>query len=278
MTIAAEGAGNRLLRVAAFLVAASLIGACLMRPTGLAAQESSRSPIPSSSGQLIVVVSASSEADHGTIRRFERETGESGWKLAGEPARVTLGRNGLGLGIGLHEIEATVDGAGMPVKREGDGKSPAGVFRLSSAFGYAPVEQMGEISIPYMHVTDRLECVDDANSAWYNQVVSRDSVEDVDWQSSEQMLMDGIWYEKGIVVDHNTGPASPGAGSCIFLHNWTGPTDTTSGCTAMDPAILTGIVQWIDASRDPVLVQLTEQMYGDYRAAWGLPDLSALDD
>jgi L,D-peptidoglycan transpeptidase YkuD (ErfK/YbiS/YcfS/YnhG family) len=278
VTIVAEGTGNRNIRVAAFLAAAFPIGACLTVPTGLAAQESSRSPIPGSSSQLIVVVSASFDADHGTLHRFEREAGKPAWRMAGGPARVTLGRNGLGLGIGLHEIGASGDGAGLPVKREGDGKSPAGVFRLSSAFGYAPAEQMQELSIPYTHVTEQLECVDDANSAWYNQVVSRGAVEDVDWQSSEQMLMDGIWYEQGIVVDHNTGPASPGAGSCIFLHNWTGPTDTTSGCTAMDPAILTGIVRWIDASRDPILVQFTEQMYGDYKAAWGLPDLSALDD
>jgi D-alanyl-D-alanine dipeptidase len=243
-------------------------------PQRAAAQDGAASPIPSTSGQLIVVVSASFEANHGVLQSFERAPGDPRWTPVDEPARVTLGRNGLGLGAGLHRIEAD----GMPVKREGDGKSPAGVFRLSSAFGYGPGERIGDLAIPYTQITERLECVDDVNSAWYNRIVLRDEADPVDWSSSERMLMDGIWYEKGIVVDHNADPVRSGAGSCIFLHNWSGPTDTTAGCTAMAPEVLTRIVRWLDAARDPVLVQLTETLYEKFTQEWSLPAMPDISD
>jgi len=267
-------AARRESRVAGPLVIGVLVISGFFPPSRGVAQEAEVSPIPSQSGQLIVVVSSSFEANTGILQRFERAAGDPDWLPVGEPTGVTLGRNGLGLGVGLHRIER----ADMPIKREGDGKSPAGVFRLSSAFGYAPADRIGDLSIPYTRVTDRLECVDDVNSAWYNRIVDRDEADPVDWQSSEQMLMDGIWYETGIVVDHNADPVRPGAGSCIFLHNWTGPADTTAGCTAMAPEVLTRMVRWIDVSREPVLVQLTESMYAEHAAGWGLPAVRSVND
>ena len=260
------------------MVLRTLIGACviasLIGPSPAQGQEAPASPIPISSGQLVLVLSESFDATTGWLRRFERQSEDADWAAVGPVTPITLGRNGLGLGIGLHEI----DPGEMPVKREGDGKSPAGVFRLSSAFGYSPLEQLDELEIPYTHVTELLECVDDVTSDYYNQIVMRDAVDEVDWESSEQMLMPGIWYEKGIVVDHNSSPVRPGAGSCIFMHNWSGPEDTTAGCTAMAPPALTEIVYWLDSDADPVLVQLTESLYEEYQSAWGLPGLIPIDN
>lgn len=256
----------------------ALIGACAIAvaigPSPVQGQEAPGSPIPGTSAQMILVLSESFDATTGWLRRFERMPGSVDWVPVGPVTPITLGRNGLGLGIGLHEI----DPGEMPVKREGDGKSPAGVFRLSSAFGYSPLEQLDELEIPYTHVTELLECVDDVNSGYYNQLVMRDAVDEVDWESSEQMLMPGIWYEKGIVVDHNSSPVRQGAGSCIFLHNWSGPEDATAGCTAMAPPALTEIVYWLDSDADPVLVQLTESLYGEYQRAWGLPGPFPIDN
>ena len=255
-------------------VPAVCVSLVFLSPSAGRAQEGGSSPIPASSGQMILVVSESFDASAGVLQRFERESDGAKWTAVGSVTPITLGRNGLGLGIGLHDI----DSGDMPVKREGDGKSPAGVFRLSSAFGYSTSQEMGKLAIPYTHVTDDLECVDDVSSAYYNRIVLRREVGAVDWQSSEQMLMDGIWYEKGIVVDHNSSPVRKGAGSCIFLHNWAGPENTTAGCTAMAPSALTEIVYWIDSEKNPILVQLTERMYEEYKDSWELPGPFTIDN
>jgi D-alanyl-D-alanine dipeptidase len=116
-----------------------------------------------------------------------------------------------------------------------------------------------------------LECIDDINSSYYNQVILRDEVEAVDWESSEKMYFADIWYEQGVIIDHNTNPIVKGAGSCIFLHNWSLPDETSAGCTEMEPANLTKIINWLDSSVNPVIVQLTLQLYGEYQQTWGLP-------
>jgi D-alanyl-D-alanine dipeptidase len=225
------------------------------------------SPIPASSQQLILVLAESADATSGTLYRFERSSRAAAWSEVGKVTPIALGRAGLGLGAGLHYGGPD----SMPVKREGDGRSPAGVFRLGSIFGYAPEAERGQLGAAYLHLTDGVECVDDSRSDYYNRVVDRGTVESVDWETSEVMRMDDVYYETGIVVEHNTDPVSPGAGSCIFLHNWTGPSDTTAGCTSMEPAALSRIVEWIDSGKEPVLVQVTKEWYADVAEEWGLP-------
>ena len=227
------------------------------------------SPIPSSSRQMILVITKTFEASDGFLLRFERDNADTDWKKFDDKTPVIVGKNGLGWGIGLHKLDTT----NTPIKREGDGKSPAGIFTLSSAFGYSPVGKMGSLKIHYIHVTDMLECVDDVNSKYYNSFVLRNEVKNVDWHSSEKMLLSGIWYELGVVIDHNANPVREGAGSCIFLHNWSDPADSTSGCTAMAPSDMRDIIYWLDASKNPILVQLTKQLFTNYKKSWELPAL-----
>ena len=233
------------------------------------AQIKNTSPIPSSSRQMILVIIESFKKSNGILFRFERDNAETDWNKLVDKIHVIIGKNGLGWGIGLHRLDTT----NIPIKREGDGRSPAGVFTLSSAFAYSPVEKMYSIKIPYIHVTEMLECVDDVNSRYYNLIVLRNEVENVDWHSSEKMRLSDIWYELGVVVDHNKNPSKKGAGSCIFLHNWSSPTDSTSGCTAMAPSAMKDIIYWLDALKNPILVQFTKQLFIEYRKSWELPEL-----
>ena len=125
-----------------------------------------------------------------------------------------------------------------PVKQEGDGRSPAGVFHLNSVFGYKPADQMKKLKMPYLHLTQMTECIDDPNSRYYNQIIFRNKIaetDQVDWKSSEKMREMGHCFELGVVVEYNHDPIQHGAGSCIFLHNWLNQHNTTAGCTAMAP-------------------------------------------
>jgi L,D-peptidoglycan transpeptidase YkuD (ErfK/YbiS/YcfS/YnhG family) len=116
-----------------------------------------------------------------------------------------------------------------------------------------------------------VQCVDDPKSKRYNVIVDRKGISNPDWKSFETMRREDDLYRVGVVVDHNAFPAAPGAGSCIFLHIWSGPQDPTIGCTAMEGARLEQIVHWLDPRARPVLVQLPEGEYKRLRDDWALP-------
>ena len=111
-------------RVAALLLT-TLLTACAHAP-----QTAATSMAWSDAGQLVLVTTADWDATTGTLRRFERDGDD--WREVGEAAPISVGRTGTAWGIGLNAARS--DG---PVKREGDGKAPAGVFAIGTAFGYA---------------------------------------------------------------------------------------------------------------------------------------------
>jgi D-alanyl-D-alanine dipeptidase len=225
------------------------------------------SPIPKNSRQMVLVLTDSVKSTHGILVFFERQTSEDKWNKVSDTFSVVIGRSGLGWGRGLHSI----DSSKLPMKKEGDGRSPAGVFELGAAFGYANVDEMKGLKIPYLPITEMVECIDDIKSKYYNQIVLRNEVKDVDWKSSEKMYFEDIWYQQGIIVKQNINPIVYGAGSCIFLHNWSTSNETTAGCTEMEPANLKKLIYWLDSSARPILVQLTKNHYKDYQKTWELP-------
>ncbi|RON57904.1 M15 family metallopeptidase [Pseudomonas frederiksbergensis] len=212
------------------------------------------------SNQLIVVTTKNWTTIQGTAQRYERH-GQT-FEKTGKPFAVVVGKSGLAWGKGLTVVEQR-DG---PVKREGDGKAPAGIFKLGTAFGY---DNSADTKLPYLPLTPTVECVDDSQSKRYNQLVDGATVAK-DWNSSERMRRDDDMYRKGIFIEHNT-PASASSGSCIFFHIWRGPTSGTLGCTAMDPADIAGLLGWLDPRQLPLLVQLPEAQYEQLRQDWSLP-------
>src|SRR3954453_14694300 len=102
-----------------------------------------------------------------------------------------------------------------PIKQEGDGRSPAGIFKLGTAFGYAPASKVSWIHLPYQQCTSELQCVDDSKSSYYNSLVRASSVSKKDWNSNEDMRRPDDLYRLGVFVEHNTDPKAPGGGSCI---------------------------------------------------------------
>ena len=100
--------------------------------------------------------------------------------------------------------------------------------------------------------------MDDSDSPQYNtwQRASSDGRAET-WRSAERLAA----YQTGIVVQHNTDPPVPGAGSAIFLHVWGGPAKTTIGCTALAKPEMQTLLAWLDPALDPVLVQLPGFVY-----------------
>jgi D-alanyl-D-alanine dipeptidase len=228
---------------------------------------------------MIVVTTSDWNAVEGRLRRYERTTVDQKWRPVGDPISIVVGRNGLAWGIGLVPTDdAQVRSASDPVKREGDGRAPAGVFALGTAFGYAS-EPLRGLKMPYLNLTPSIECVDDPGSKHYNRIVDR-SVVAPDWNSSEHMRDAGESYSWGVVVDHNgtvagdTKSLEPGGGSCVFLHIWHSHDQGTAGCTAMSQIDLEALLTWLDPAREPVLVELSEPAYARLIDRWMLPKLT----
>jgi len=235
------------------------------------AQSTHREPLRTST-QIVVVTTPDWSTVEGQLQRYERAQPNKRWKPAGIPITVVVGKNGLGWGVGIIPADNSATRLPQdPVKKEGDGKSPAGIFRLSTAFGYAAQPPTGW-KMPYINLTPSVECVDDSASRFYNRVLDRATVTP-DWNSSEHMASEGESYRWGAVIDHNANPPVPGVGSCVFLHIWGGPAVGTAGCTAMPQEQLEPILAWLDPARNPLLVQLPQPQYKKLKKPWHLPKL-----
>ena len=219
--------------------------------------------------QLVLVTTSSWDSITGELRRFVRAGPGSAWRAEGEPVAIVVGRTGLAWGAGLEGM-AELTSAGGGLKREGDGRAPAGYFPLRDAFGFAPRDSAGWLRQPYLPLTEGVECVDDTASAHYNAIVDRARVERVDWRSSERMRRIEQ-YRLGVLVGYNDAPPVKARGSCIFLHIWGGPRTPTSGCTAMAAPELERLMAWLDPAARPLLVQLPVAAYDELRLRWALP-------
>lgn len=194
--------------------------------------------------QMIVVSSSSWEATEGHLSCWE--TAPSKWQVVKESLPVSLGKSGMGWGRGLH-----VSDLAGPQKREGDMRSPAGVFDLKLGFSNQPIQ----ISFPFLLIKEEWECIDDVHSKFYNQFVKGSEVVK-DWNSSEKMHLQEGLYDRGIVIEHNRDPALAGFGSCLFMHIWRSPGAPTAGCTGLSQENLEGILSWLDPQKKPILVQI----------------------
>jgi D-alanyl-D-alanine dipeptidase len=227
------------------------------------------------STQMLVVTTSGWNAVEGRLQRFERATAKEKWRPAGEPIAIVVGKSGLGWGIGVIDDPGVRD-TGDPVKKEGDGRSPAGVFALGTAFGYA-AQPLPGLKLAYLNLSPSIECVDDVGSKHYNRIVDHNVVPP-DWNSSEKMRNTGESYRWGIVIDHNgidgdSSSPEPRGGSCVFLHIWHSHDQGTAGCTAMSQAELETLLTWLDPARKPLLVQLPQPAYEGLRHRWMLPEL-----
>ncbi|MEX2125606.1 MAG: L,D-transpeptidase family protein [Woeseia sp.] len=216
--------------------------------------------------QLVLVITPEWNASTGTLRTFSRS--EDGWESATTALPVVIGRAGAAWGGGLHPSQAT-----GPRKQEGDGRSPAGVFTLGVAFGYA---NSADSRLPYAPMDANDYCIDVTGSPLYNQIVDAGDVgADAVAGSTEPMRRDlhldgDQLYKLGFVIEHNPGNEA-GLGSCIFAHLWKAADAATTGCTAMAEADMQKLLAWLIPDADPVFVLLPQQQYDRLQIAWNLP-------
>ena len=115
------------------------------------------------------------------------------------------------------------------LKREGDGASPLGSYRLMGALLRPNRVPAPATALPWRWLRPTDGWCDDPADPQYNRPVSHP------WRSSaEQLWRDDHVYDVIVVLNHNMQPVVPGAGSAIFWHLSRPDRRPTEGCVAIE--------------------------------------------
>lgn len=194
------------------------------------------SPAQVEAGQMITVDAPTPDSTTGTLTAWSRG-GDGGWRAAIGPVQAYVGRAGIGRAS------------------EGSGRTPAGIYALTQAFG--TLTDPGT-RLPYFQ-TDPSDWWDgNPSSPTYNQHVRRAASPGGD---SENLYYAGSVYDYAVNMDYNIAGV-PGAGSAFFLHVTDGR--PTAGCIAVPQATMASILEWLDPARHPFI-------YIEVGAAWKPP-------
>lgn len=190
-----------------------------------------------SAHQLVTVEASGYGTDIATVTLWQKSG--SCWQLAAGPWSGYIGHNGF---------------APPGQKREGDGKTPTGIY------GFGPVVY-GIWSNPGVNESyQQLDCGDwwdaDSSSPTYNtfQDLACNYNPPFNNGSSEKLWEQTTAYTHFAVIDYNTARV-PGAGSGIFFHASTG--GGTAGCVSVPQTDLDWFLRWMEPSQAPLIAMGT---------------------
>ncbi|HOG10580.1 MAG TPA: L,D-transpeptidase family protein [Smithella sp.] len=164
---------------------------------------------------------------------YVMEQREGNWSAVSPPMDAVIGRNGF---------------APPGEKREGDGKTPSGIFPLVMAFGYA---DSANTKMLYRQIKEDDIWVDDSEAADYNRWTKQSVTQST---SYERMKRDDDLYKYGIVIAYNTDPVVQGRGSAIFVHVWKDKSVPTAGCVAVSEENILRLLHWLDPAAAPLII------------------------
>jgi L,D-peptidoglycan transpeptidase YkuD (ErfK/YbiS/YcfS/YnhG family) len=131
-----------------------------------------------------------------------------------------------------------VDGVPIPValgrggvranKREGDGATPRGIFRLKRLWWRADRHPRPVTRLPVRRIEHADGWCEDPRDRHYNQHVTVPKGSNADRLARNDQLYDFI-----IEIDHNTRPRVAGRGSAVFIHVARPGFSPTAGCVAL---------------------------------------------
>lgn len=138
---------------------------------------------------------------------------------------LTAGRVALPVALGRTGIAAN--------KREGDGTTPRGAFRLVRLWWRADRLPRPPTRLPSRRITADLAWCEDPADRRYNRPFRRSASEPGDrlWRAD-------ALYDLVIELDHNSRPRVAGRGSAVFIHVARAGLAPTAGCVALPKASL----------------------------------------
>ncbi|MEL6766520.1 MAG: L,D-transpeptidase family protein [Pseudomonadota bacterium] len=130
-------------------------------------------------------------------------------------------------------------------KREGDGATPAGIWRLTKLYVRPDRVPAPCTCLRVRALGPRTGWAEDPADPDYNGPILHPHP----YPADAMRRGDGL-YDLCAITDHNTDPVIPGRGSAIFIHAWRRPRFPTAGCVAFRPDHLAWILaRWGPGSR-----------------------------
>ncbi|MED3690112.1 L,D-transpeptidase family protein [Peribacillus butanolivorans] len=186
--------------------------------------------------QVVAVTGKSMSDTKVTIQTYEKKKGE--WRRALKKMEGVIGKNGF-----------------TKSKKEGDGKSPIGIYSFGTAFGSET--KPANMKMKYKKTTKNDYWIDDQTSKDYNKWKTYTGNPADKWKSFERMNHE--LYKYGAVINYNMNPIKKGKGSAIFLHIWRGETKPTAGCTATAEKNVLSLLKWMDPEQNPHIIMGTNE-------------------
>lgn len=157
----------------------------------------------------------------------------------GSSAILSLHEKSGGEWLEKYSCPACVGRNGVGKEKEGDYKTPLGVFSLTTPFGILPDPGA---RLPYIQVDENMcWCGCDA-SGHYNRLMDMRSCGHVCTRPEERLIDYPGAYKYCMFIDYNAlGEA--GKGCCIFLHCF-GNSGYTAGCVAVSEEDMMRILRW----------------------------------
>jgi L,D-peptidoglycan transpeptidase YkuD (ErfK/YbiS/YcfS/YnhG family) len=182
-----------------------------------------------SGSQLITVVAPTTTSTTATLTAWQR--GPLGWTPVLGPVPAKVGKGGIG------------------TASETSTRTPAGSYRLTTAFGRAADPGT---ALPYRRVDRNDWWVSDSSSSRYNTYARcAPGTCPFDESDGENLYAAGSVYDNAVVIDYNRTPVVRGAGSAFFLHISNGA--PTAGCVAIAKGSLQQVMRWLKPSAGPVI-------------------------
>ena len=128
-------------------------------------------------------------------------------------------------------------------KREGDGKTPIGIWPLRRVFYRDDRLAQPATGLACRAIAPEDGWCDDPNDTAYNQLVTLPFK-----ASHERLWRDDNIYDVVVELGHNDDPPRPGYGSAIFLHVARDDYTPTEGCVAISRADLLELLTACDAT------------------------------
>lgn len=146
----------------------------------------------------------------------------------GSEAEFTLHEKDSGGWYEVLTCKAYIGKNGWGKAREGDNKTPKGMFSFTKAFG---IEDDPGSVMYYTKVDDSHYWVGDSQSEYYNQFVSTLDIDNFSKKDSEHIIDYKQAYKYCLNISYNEDGV-PHLGSAIFLHCQTN-NKFTNGCVAI---------------------------------------------